>query len=261
MEISNYLNNFFLKGNICKGDRVLLHSDISILYKNLKKEKFKFTIDDIADFLINYIGDKGTLIIPTFNFNFCKGETFLINNTVSQMGVLSEKLRIKANKNRSWHPVYSFVIFGSTPKEYLKKKNYSAYSKDSLFHWITESDGKIGIIDLPDQKSMTYYHYVEECMNVNWRYMKSFWGDYIDFNNKTQKIEAKIFVRKINKGIKTKVEEMEKILWSKDLYQGHKKYSYAGCRSIRAKNLKFEVEKIIKDNKALGVLYENEKIY
>ena len=33
---------------------------------------------------------------------------------------------------------------------------------------------KIAIIDLPDQKSMTFYHYVEEMMSVDWRFFKNF---------------------------------------------------------------------------------------
>ena len=38
------------------------------------------------------------------------------------MGVLSEVFRVKAKKNRSWHPVYSFAVFGSLPGDYLAKK-------------------------------------------------------------------------------------------------------------------------------------------
>ena len=190
------------------------------------------------------------MIIPTFNFDFCKGLDFSIKNTVSQMGTLSESLRLKAEKNRTWHPVYSFVTFGKIPKELIKKQNYSAYGRESIFNWITENDGKIGVIDLPDQKSMTYYHHVEESLKVNWRFMKTFVGNYTDFNNKTYKTEAKIYVRKINEGVVTKVDGMEKILWKKNLYKSKNNFSHKGCRSIRAKSLKKEVEEVILSNSA-----------
>ena len=89
---------FFKSGDIYKNDKIILHSDITKLFKDLKKKKFIFTLNDIADFFIEYIGVKGTLIIPTFNFNFCKGESYSIKETPSQMGVLSEVFRVKAKK-------------------------------------------------------------------------------------------------------------------------------------------------------------------
>ena len=260
MKISEYLCEFLKNGNINKNDRLIFHSDIRILYKDLIKKKFKFTLNDIADHFIEYIGNKGTLIIPTFNFNFCNGENFSIKNTKSQMGVLSEVFRKKAGKNRSWHPVYSFVIFGNIPMDYLNKKNYSAYGKSSLFHWLTLSDGKIAIVDLPDQNSMTYYHHVEELMNASWRYHKDFEGDYINFDNIKEKTAARIFVRKLSDGIVTDVKNMEKILWKKRLYKSKNNFSQKGCRSIKVQDLKKEVTHIINSNKAEGILYKINKL-
>ena len=54
MKITAYLDNFLKSGHIFKDDIVLLHSDISQLYKKLKKEKFNFNIDDLTDFLLNF---------------------------------------------------------------------------------------------------------------------------------------------------------------------------------------------------------------
>tara|TARA_B110000977_G_scaffold169100_1_gene218780 strand:+ start:22883 stop:23659 length:777 start_codon:yes stop_codon:yes gene_type:complete len=257
MTLKNDVSEFLKSGDIEKGDIVLLHSNITKLYKNLKK-KHKFHLQDILDIFIEYVGHKGTLIFPTFNFDFCEGRMFSAKDTPSQMGTFSELARKKADLNRTWHPVYSFVFFGNIPLEEIKRQNYSAYGKKSIFNWITESDGKIAIINLPDQKSMTYYHHVEEIMNVNWRFQKNFVGDYINFSKVKKTINAKIFVRKINLGVKTDVNEMEKILWSKKLYKTKNTKSIYDCRSIRVKLLKNEVLKIIKSNKAEGVLYKKD---
>ena len=255
MSISSYLTNFLESGDIHKTDIILLHSNISRLYKNLKKENYRFSINDISDFFVNYFLSKGTMIIPTFNFDFCKGAEFSIGETVSQMGALSESLRLKSGKNRTWHPVYSFIIFGNVPKDLIEYKDYSAFGKKSVFEWLTNNEGKIGVIDLPDQKSMTYYHYVEECHKVKWRYMKTFFGNYKDFNNNVSSIKARVYVRNLKKNIKTKVDGMEKILWNKNLYKSKNRFSTKGCRSIRAKLLKKEVDEIILSNLAEGNLY------
>ena len=255
MSIKQYISDFLKNGNVFKNDIVLVHSNISKLYKELLKKKYKFNINDILEIFIDYIGINGTLIFPTFNFDFCRGKDFSIKDTPSQMGVLTELARVKALTNRTWHPVYSFVLFGNIPTQEIKKKNYSAYGKESIFNWITEVDGKIAIINLSDQNSMTYYHHVEELLNVDWRYKKQFYGNYTDFTGNIEKTEATIFVRDLKKGIQTDVTNMEKILWSKNLYKSKKLFSNENCRSINVKKLKKEVSNIIKLKKAEGVLY------
>ena len=71
--IKSIIFDFLSDGGLNSGDIVLLHSNISKLYKNLLKANFKFKIEDILEIIIEYIGPSGTLIIPTFNFSFCEG--------------------------------------------------------------------------------------------------------------------------------------------------------------------------------------------
>jgi len=256
VNFNQYISEFLSKGGVNKNEKILLHSNIKNLYRILLNEKFKFKIDDIANCFIDFIGPEGTLIIPAFNFKFCIGEKFSIKNTKSEMGVLSETFRNISEKNRTWHPVYSFSLHGKIPYDQLEKKNYSAYGKKSLFNWLLENEGKISILDLPDQNSMTFYHFVEEYHNVNWRFHKNFYGEYEDFDNNISKINASIFVRKINEGIVTDVTNMEKILWEKNLFKGHKHRSYFGLRSIKSRDLFDEVSLVIKNNQAEGKLYK-----
>ena len=72
MSISEYLREYFKKADIFKNDKILLHSNISKLWRNLKKQNFSFELDNIIEHLVEYLGEKGTLILPTFNFDFCK---------------------------------------------------------------------------------------------------------------------------------------------------------------------------------------------
>ena len=133
---------------------------------------------------------KGTLIIPLFNFGFTKGETFDINSTPSKMGVLTEFFRKNYNIIRTGHPIYSFGVVGSKNNKFLDLDNYSGYGEDSPFGVLKDVKGKIAILDLDDQHSMTFYHYIEEINNVKYRYFKKFSGNYIDKNQ--QKIKKNI---------------------------------------------------------------------
>lgn len=246
-------------GGLNKNDVVMLHSNIGPLFKFLKKQKYNFEVKDIAECIMEYFSSNGTLIIPTFNFEFCKGKSFSLKNTPSKMGVLSEEFRIISQKNRTWHPVYSFSIFGKIPKRQIENRNYSAFGEESVFHWLFERNGKIAVLDLPDQNSMTFYHYVEQKLNVEWRFHKNFNADYIDFDNKLFKnLKASIFVRKIEKNfeILTDVNGMQKILFAKDLYISEKSNSTQGLRSIRTKEIFKEVETVIKNDLGEGTLYK-----
>ncbi len=259
MTLKSLIFEILISGGLEKNDKVLLHSNIKPLYKYLKKQNYKFKIEDIVDCIIEYFSTNGTIIIPAFNFDFCKGVTFDFKNSISQVGVLSEEFRKKARNNRTWHPVYSFSIHGNLPKHYLDFKNYDAFGEKSMFHWLYENNGKIAILDLPDQNSMTFYHYAEQTFQATWRYHKKFKGDYINFyGKKTNNLETTIFVRKIEKDFKiiTDVTGMQKRLERKELYKSKIKGSNVGLRSINAIEVMREVEKVIKDDIAEGLLYK-----
>lgn len=260
MTLSSFMKDYLTKGGLQKGDKVLLHSNLKYLFRLLLKKKINFNINNIADIILEFLGPNGTLILPTFNFDFCKGESFSFLNSKSQMGILSEILRSRCKLNRTWHPVYSFSLHGNIPVEELKKNNYSAYGKDSIFNWLFVNNGKISIIDLPDQQSMTFYHYVEEIMNVDWRFFKDFFGIYEDFNGNKKNVTAKIFVRKIEEGIITDVNNMEKHLWSKNFYKGHNVNSSKGLRTILVNDIFLATKEIINKKQAFGMLYRKEKI-
>lgn len=246
-------------GGLNKNDVVMLHSNIGPLFKFLKKQKYNFEVKDIAECIMEYFSSNGTLIIPTFNFEFCKGKSFSLKDTPSKMGVLSEEFRIISQKNRTWHPVYSFSIFGKIPKRQIENRNYSAFGEDSVFQWLFERNGKIAVLDLPDQNSMTFYHYVEQKLDVDWRFHKDFKADYLGFDNKLIKNQvASIFVRKIEPEYKilTEVHKMQEILFSKNLYISEIKNSIQGLRSIQVKKIYKEVESVINNNLAEGILYK-----
>ena len=107
---------------------------------------------------------------------------------------------------------------------------------------------------------MTFYHYIEETMNVDWRFFKNFDGIYEDLNRNKNNISASIFVRKIEEGVMTDVHNMEKLLWSKNFYKGHNLNSSKGLRTILAKDVFLATEEVINKKQSLGMLYRKEKL-
>jgi aminoglycoside 3-N-acetyltransferase len=116
-------------------------------------------------------------------------------------------------------------------------------------------NGKIAVLDLPDQHSMTFYHYVEEALRVEYRYHKWFHGQYTDWDGVEQRRSFSLFVRDIERGVRTDVYGMEEILWQEGLYKGNRPGAEFGVRTIEAARLFDAVSHVIQSGRAKGLLY------
>ena len=96
------------------------------------------------------------------------------------MGALTEAGRQHPLAVRTGHPIYSFGVIGFHAEKFKAINNFSGYGDDSPFALLKKLNGKIAVLGLPDQHSMTFYHHVEEMNNVDYRYHKKFTTDYTD---------------------------------------------------------------------------------
>jgi len=245
---------------VIEGDVLLVHSSIKKLIITLKSELgLLSTPNDVYNSLKLAIGTSGTLVLPLFNFDFPKNKFFDINKTPSQMGALTEIGRIDPESVRTGHPIYSFSAVGAKSKEFEGIDNESGYGKDSPFAKIKELKGKIAVIGLSDQHSMTSYHYVEEENLVSYRYFKEFKGKCINKHGDEIEKTYKLFVRDLEKGVITDVNRMMDHMWKLNLYKGEKYNEGYGMRTIEFEKFFNTTEKIIQDNLALSYLYSIEK--
>lgn len=237
------------------GDTILLHSRISLTVRRyLKKYNVKLSPEDILNSFLAVLGERGTLILPLFNFDFTKGEPFDVRTTPSQMGLLTEIGRKHKKAVRTKHPVYSFAVIGAKANLFKDVDNYSGYGDDSPFAILKYNHGKIAVLNLPEQQSMTFYHYVEEMNKVPYRFHKIFRGLCTDFKGVTQVREYSIFVRDCDKGVETNVEPMGDYLWQLELYKGFRADQGCGLRVVAAKDVYDITTEIIKSQKYEGML-------
>ncbi len=253
--IVNELSKRWIKSGLCEGDIFLLHANIRRLLFEFKKKKISLNIKIIIDSFLNVIGKNGTLLMPLFNFDFTTEKFFSLNKTISKMGSLSENFRINYKVLRTKHPVYSFGVLGENVKKF-DTNNFSAYGVDSPFDILRKLNGKIGVLDLAEQNSMTFYHHIEEMNNVNWRYHKTFKGIYEEFDGKISEKKYSIFVRDLDKGVITYVENAGELLWKNGLYKGFRKNTGTGLRILDTIDTFNFISEIIQKGKAEGVLYK-----
>ncbi|MEO8358173.1 MAG: AAC(3) family N-acetyltransferase [Chloroflexota bacterium] len=158
------------------------------------------------------LGVQGTLIMPTFNFDFNKGVPWDVRTTPSRMGVLTELVRKDPRAKRVFHPFYSFAILGKHAGMLGSLRYKSAYERNSLFGELRDLNGKIMVIGLSYTNSMTFFHHIEQMEGVDYRFLKQFTGEVTDENGRTYTDTFEMLVRDIDKGIITEVDPMGELM-------------------------------------------------
>lgn len=154
------------------------------------------------------LGAEGTLIMPTFNFDFNKGAPWDVRTTPSQMGVLTELVRTDPRAKRVFHPIYSFAVLGKHAEMLGRLRYKSSYERNSVFGKLRDLDGKIMVIGLSYTNSMTFFHHIEQMEGVDYRFLKQFTGQVTDENGNTYTDTFEMLVRDIDKGVVTEVNPM-----------------------------------------------------
>lgn len=244
---------------INNSDSVLLHSNVKRLIRELIKRGIKNPLDIILDSFIDAVGTDGTLILPLFNFGFTSGVSFNVTTTPSLMGALTETARIRLCPSRSGHPVYSFCAFGKYADQIHEIDNESAYSLSSPFGFLRRINGKVASLDLEDQGSMTFFHHVEEVCQVDYRYMKWFESEYVDISSNISSRSYSIYVRNLEKGVRTHVNPAGDQMWRAGIYRGDPPGIDSGLRVALANDFFDFVENIILSGKAENLLFRYEK--
>ena len=179
---------------IHNGDILNVHSDVLELAKICRNYGEKFEGDRFIQSLQEAVGENGTLLFPTFNWDFCKGIAFDYHNTKGKSGALGNVALKMPGFKRTQHPIYSFAVWGKAQSVLLALRNRSSWSNDSPFAYLHHNNGKVLIVGLPGVIS-TFVHYVEQMVGVDYRYHKNFCATYVDENGCVDDRTYSIYVR------------------------------------------------------------------
>ena len=192
----------FRELGVAEGDTLLVHSS----YKSLGE--VEGGPQTVIRALEAALGTEGTLIMRTFNFDFNKGVPWDVRKTRSKMAALTEVVRMNPRAKRVFHPFYSFAILGKHAEMLGSLRYKSAYERNSVFGKLRELDGKIMVIGLSYNNSMTFFHHIEQMEGMEYRFLKQFTGEVTDENGNTYIDTFEMLVRDIDKGVMTMVDPM-----------------------------------------------------
>ena len=171
----NMLTGKLKQSGLSRGDTVLVHSDATAI-RDLSGLKWSEALTLLKESILDVIGPSGTLVVPTFNWDFCSGKKYRHEKTRSQVGMFSQNVLSDKRSIRSLHPIYSFSAIGPYSHRLFENISKSSFGNDSVFSRLHEVNAKMLFFNVPFEVC-TFIHYVEQMRGVDYRFLKKFTGE------------------------------------------------------------------------------------
>jgi len=233
------------KLNELSGDTILIHSDILQGFEiPYNKDREALLISHVQE--IRSLNANLNIWMPTFNYDFCKGNNYSIKDSPSQVGVLSEYFRKNISDWRTQIPVFSFA--GTGEKPILDMSGIiDPFGSHSAFQVLYERDSLLMHYG-SSIKATTILHYAERMSNhLCYRYDKLFYGKVIPISGKEIDVTFNFHVRPLGKHLDYDWNKIENDLLENNILFLYKEGS---CRILLCKIkdlIDFWIERIIQN--------------
>ncbi len=220
MEELNYLDYFSGVG-IEKGDILDVSSDVMALLMYCRRNKLSMNPNHLLDTLQEMVGDEGTVMVRTFNWDFCHGSAFDILHTPSRSGSLGDVALKRTDFKRTRHPIYSWMVWGKYREELCEMTNVSAFGVGTPFDFLDKKHAKQLVIGNISTTAATQIHHCEAMAEVPYRLDKVFEGEYIDEKGISEMRKYSMHVRPLNANVSNDVtftKEFGDMLKEKGIY-------------------------------------------
>ncbi len=261
------------KISIEKGDTVLVHANASPVMNLSECDWWDDALELMKEAFLNVLGEEGTLIVPTFNYEFCKGKSYDHKKTPSQLGLFSNSVLFDKRSIRSLHPVFSFSAIGKNSEELCKDLPATSFGKGSFFDRIYNKNVKLIFFNV-GLEACSFIHYIEQAFGVDYRFLKYFRGivingesefDYvIDYNVRCREkeVEEENLIPLTNKLLSEKKLKMILLEDKYPIYQVGCQDVYAAAIEELAKNpyffLKTPPKQVCKINEVMNLEYDKQ---
>ena len=126
------------------------------------------------------IGPSGTLVVPTYTTSFGRfAKPFVLEESPSEMGKLTEHVRTFPGARRSLHPIHSVAALGAQAEELTRDHPRWNVGHDTIWDRMLKRGGRIVTLGLPPRQCMTQVHHIEFLACVPYVYHKILRGEVV----------------------------------------------------------------------------------
>lgn len=167
------------------------------------------TRDQKLDTIVGGLRDtvpNGVLVMPAFSYSFCDDPDFDLDRTPSSgVGVLPEYFRGLPGVHRTTDPIFSAGVLGALPERWQRTlfdiRDVDCFGEGSVFDMLHDLNAKLLFFGVP-ATACTFVHYVEQRMQVPYRYHKKFEGT-IRAHGREAHVAANFYVRDLEQDVET----------------------------------------------------------
>ena len=158
-------------------DTLLVHASLAALgpWRGVEPKDMP---DAILEALESRLGPRGTLVMPTFAYDFPQTGRCDLRVAPSSVGVLTERFRSRPGTLRSTHPMFSFAASGHGALELLRPQHPERhpFGPDSVFARLHASNAMVLLLGA-EFRTCTAFVYSERVHGVRYRFDKHFSGE------------------------------------------------------------------------------------
>ncbi|HHQ4687299.1 MULTISPECIES: AAC(3) family N-acetyltransferase [Aeromonas] len=163
---------------IARGSALMVHSD-AMAVAQFPGQSNNAGMHAFWSGIQEWLGDEGTLLVPTFTYSLTRQVCFDRVTSPSEVGLMTELFRTLPDVRRTRDPIFSMAVWGVGGDEIITAGGHDCFGQDSPFAWLAAHDGWIaGFACHPDR--ITFTHYVEQQLGIDYRFMKRFEGEVCD---------------------------------------------------------------------------------
>ncbi len=197
---------------LSKGDSVWISSELIKLALASKKYISNFDGNRLIDAFQNAVGSEGTILIPTFSFEFSNKHRYDIKNTRCVTGALGNLALKRDDFSRTRHPMHSFAVWGKDRDYLASLENTHSFGCDSPFSYCISGNVKQIMLGTDYVHAFTFVHYAETCCAVPYRFNKKFTGEYINGNGECELKTFDYYARDLNINPQERFNRIGKVL-------------------------------------------------
>jgi aminoglycoside N3'-acetyltransferase len=135
---------------------------------------------EVLDIVLDVLGSAGTLIVPTFSFDFCDKGMFDTHRTGTYCGRISQQAIVHPLARRTWRsPVHSVAAFGALADDIVALAPDSGFGPGSVFDWMTKKDVLVCLFGVSVEDGVAHVHWLEEYHRVSYRRYQQFVGEIV----------------------------------------------------------------------------------
>jgi len=192
------------------GETVYLHSD-AIIVGQFAGQGNQRGINIFIDAIEDYLGENGTLILPTYTYSFTKNEIYDVLKTPSCVGLITEIFRQRPGVMRSPEPIFSIAASGKNKNLYGECDPFECLGQGSSFEMLHKNSGWVVGTGCSFNQA-TFIHYVEKTLGVDYRYEKQFAGQRILRDGLLQNWKISYYVRDLSRKSDIELKKLQTVM-------------------------------------------------